>query len=449
MITREDDVDIHALRRRGWTITAIANHVGRDRKTVRDYLNGKREPGVRKRSVDPFGPFVDYVTARLVEDPHLWGITLFDELQALGFVASYPTLTREIRARRLRPVCADCGRATERANAIIPHPAGEETQWDWLDLPDPPASWGWGSMAHLLVGSLAHSGRWRGYLSSTMDQPHLVEGLDRISRGLGGVSKQWRFDRMATVCHPGSGRVTATFSGVAKHYGVMIKICPPRAGHRKGVVEKVNHTAAQRWWRTLADDMSAEQAQADCDRFARLRGDTRMRRSTAVDGKATVATVAAREPLRPVPPTPYPLPLTESRQASRQALVAFRGNWYSVPPELAAATVTVSRLVGAQFVDIATSTGIVVARHRLAPDGAGAVVRDHGHVAALDTAALKAAAAARGPHRRKERIPPGPAARTAADVLRGAEPPTQSSTLSPVIDLAAYERAAHGRNTLT
>ena len=254
MITREEDVDIHALRRQGWTITAIAEHVGRDRKTVRDYLSGKREPGVRKRTDDPFAPFVAYVTARLVEDPHLWGITLFDELQALGFGSSYQTLTRQLRARHLRPVCTDCGRATERANAVIPHPAGQETQWDWLDLPDPPSSWGWGSMAHLLVGSLAHSGRWRGYLSASMDQPHLVEGLDRVCRGLGGVTRQWRFDRMATVCHPGSGRVTATFAGVAKHYGVMIKICPPRAGHRKGVVEKVNHTAAQRWWRTLADD---------------------------------------------------------------------------------------------------------------------------------------------------------------------------------------------------
>ena len=120
-----------------------------------------------------------------------------------------------------------------------------------------------------------------------MDQPHLVEGLDRISRGLGGVTRQWRFDRMATVCHPGSGRVTATFAGVAKHYGVMVKICPPRAGHRKGVVEKVNHTAAQRWWRTLADELTVEQAQADCDRFATVRGDTRLRRSTSGDRKAT------------------------------------------------------------------------------------------------------------------------------------------------------------------
>jgi hypothetical protein len=268
--------------------------------------------------------------------------------------------------------------------------------------------------------------------------------LDRVCRSLGGVTQQWRFDRMATVCQPASGRITATFSGVAKHYGVMIKICPPRAGHRKGVVEKVNHTAAQRWWRTLAEDMSVEQAQADCDRFASVRGDTRLRPSST-DRRASVSTVAAREPLRLVPATPYPLLLAESRTVSRQALVAYRGNQYSVPPELAAATVTVSRPVGGQVLDISTSTGIVVARHRLAPDGAGVLVRDHGHVAALDTAAMAAAAATRRPHRRKERIPPGEAARTAADALRGDPQPT----LSPIIDLASYERAAHGRNTLT
>ena len=347
MITREDDVDIHALRRQGWTITAIANHVGRDRKTVRDYLNGKREPGVRKRATDPFAPFLDYVTARLVEDPHLWGITLFDELQALGFDASYQTLTREIRAREaapgLRRLRAGDG-AGERG-----HPASGRARrpnGTGSTCPTRPPRGGggrwricWSARWPIPVGGAATCRR-------SMDQPHLVEGLDRISRGLGGLTQQWRFDRMATVCQPGSGRITATFSGVAKHYGVMIKICPPRAGHRKGVVEKVNHTAAQRWWRTLADELTVEQAQADCDRFATVRGDTRLRRSSTGDRKATVATVAAREPLRPVPPMPYPLQLTETRVASRQALVAYRGNQYSVPPELASATVTVTRSVG-------------------------------------------------------------------------------------------------------
>ena len=168
----------------------------------------------------------------MVEDPHLWARTLYDELEELGFPLSYQSLTRNIRQRNLRPVCQDCRTATERPNAMIDHRPGDETQWDWLELPNPPASWGWGKGADLLVGSLAHSGKWRGSLSPSQDQPHLVAGLDRISRGLGGVSRVWRFDRMATVCDPGSGRITASFAGVAKHYGVSVAICPPRRGNR-------------------------------------------------------------------------------------------------------------------------------------------------------------------------------------------------------------------------
>lgn len=465
MLTWGEDVEVHALKARGWTVSAIARHTGRDRKTIRAYLNGDRTPGQRARAVDPFAPFVDYVTARLGEDPHLWAVTLFDELVGLGFALSYQTLTREIRARTLRPVCAQCATATGRVNGVIDHPPGAETQWDWLDLPDPPACWGWGTTAHLLVGSLSHSSRWRGVLSPSMDQAHLVDGLDRITRRLGGVTNSWRFDRMATVCHPDTGRVTASFAGVAKHYAVSVAVCPPRAGHRKGVVEKVNHTAAQRWWRTLADDMTVEQAQASLDAFAITRGDTRLRRGR-VDGaglKATVATLAAAEPLRPAPPSPYPLRLGEARTVSRQALVSYRGNRYSVPPELAGTQVEVVRRLEADVIDIVTTTGtgaaVTIARHRLAADGTAAMVRDHGHVIALQTAAMAASSSSNGgrPHRRKERIPPGPDARAAAAALtanalrsNGNLPITDGGEASSnVIDLGAYERAATGRNTLT
>jgi transposase len=456
MLTREEDVEIHALHQRGWSISAIARHTGRNRRTIRNYINGVTEPGVRKPAgEDSFAPFVDYVSARLREDPHLWARTLCDELEGLGFALSYPSLTRNIRARGLRPVCGQCRSATDRPNAIIPHEPGAETQWDWLDLPDPPASWGWGRMARLLVGSLAHSSKWRGSLEPSTDQPHLVQGLDRVSRAVGGVTKTWRFDRMATVCDPGSGRITASFAGVAKHYSVAVAVCPPRRGNRKGVVEKNNHTAAQRWWRTLPDDVTVEQAQADLDRFCRTRADTRMRATR--EGKSTVAALAATEPLQPVAALPYPVIVAEERTASRQALVAYRGNRYSVPPELAMAKVTVTRPVGGQFIDIATSTGIVIARHKLLADGLGATVRDAGHVIALDAAAMAAASSGGRGHRRKERIPPGPEARAAATELRkrlttgGDRAVIESpitTTDSIVIDLSAYERAAQKRTTL-
>jgi transposase len=459
MITREDDVDAHALRRRGWTISAIARHLGHDRKTIRAYLHEGRVAGRRRRAgLDPFEPFVGYCRERLAEDPHLWATTLFDELLELGYDRSYPTFTRQLRARSLRPACEPCRPAKDRPVAVIEHPPGEETQFDWLELPDPPAHWGWGTKAFLLVGALAHSGRWRGVLAESTDQPHVIDGLHRIAAALGGLTRTWRFDRMATVCHPGTGRVAASFAAVAKHYGVSVAVCPPRRGNRKGVVEKANHTAAQRWWRTLADDVSPEQAQASLDRWCGLRGDTRLRPTGdgPDGGRATVVTIAASEPLTPLP-APFPAVLAVQRTASAQALVAFRGNRYSVPPELARAQVRVSHRLGATHIELATSAGIVIARHTLAPAGAGACIRDTGHVLALERAAMAAFTDA-APHRRKQRIPPGPAARAAAAALRTAAGPSTTDTVSEpatihpggevVVDLARYAAAAQGRNTL-
>lgn len=148
------------------------------------------------------------------------------------------------------------------------------------------------------------------------------------------------------------------------------------------------------------------------------------------------------ERLRPLPPAVFPVVVTEGRTATRQALIDWRGNRYSVPPELAAAKVTVLQRLGADTIDIATVSGAVVARHKVAEPGLGVAIRDTGHVTALEAIAMASAPPGR-PHRRKERIPPGQAALRAAQVLIGTGEP-----VSTVISLAAYEQAAKNRNTL-
>lgn len=441
MLSERSSVDIHALHRQGMTISEIARRTNHDRKTIRAHLAGERQPGVRKRAApDPFDAFVDYVMARLVEDPHLWAVTLLDELRSLGFTGSYPTLTRQIRALGLRPACTACAHVTKRANAIIEHPPGEETQFDWVELPDAPTGWGYPTKrAYALVGSLAHSGSWRAVLSPSMDEPHLLAAMTALLALLGGLTRTWRFDRMRTVLNPATGDLTPTFAAFAKHHGVTAVVCRPRSGNRKGVVEKNNHTAAQRWWRTLADETTAEQAQASLEAFAASQ-DGRRREGPA--GSTTAAAMRADEGLRPLPPAVFPVVVAEQRTATRQALIDWRGNRYSVPPELAAARVTVQHRLGAAVIDIATASGVVVARHRLAEPGLGVTIRDTGHVTALETIALASAPPGR-PHRRKERIPPGIAALAAAAILTG--PPVPTTT---VISLAAYEQAAKNRNTL-
>src|SRR3954454_16201956 len=127
MFSRSEDVEVHALFKRGWSISAIARHLECDRKTVRAYLNGEREPGVRRSSApDPLAPFVAYVTARFVDDPHLWASALFDEVVPLGYGCSYPSLARQLRLAGLRPHCEACAGVRGRETVEIDHPAGDE-----------------------------------------------------------------------------------------------------------------------------------------------------------------------------------------------------------------------------------------------------------------------------------------------------------------------------------
>lgn len=139
VLTRED-VGAHALRRQGWSISAIARRLGRDHKTIRAYLNSERVPERRAQPPDAFVPFMDYCRQRLTDDPHLWASALFDEVCELGYEGTYSTFTRALRRHHVRPHCEPCRAATGRDVAVIAHPPGEEIQFDWLELPDPPAT---------------------------------------------------------------------------------------------------------------------------------------------------------------------------------------------------------------------------------------------------------------------------------------------------------------------
>jgi len=93
---------------------------------------------------------------RLGADSHLWATTLFDEVVGLGYGGSYPAFTRAIRERTLRPVCAACKQNSSADRAVIEHGPGAETQWDWVELPDPPAD-----DSHQPLDQFAGSGRER------------------------------------------------------------------------------------------------------------------------------------------------------------------------------------------------------------------------------------------------------------------------------------------------
>jgi transposase len=425
MLTQEDDVEIHAYAARGWTKAAIARHTGRDRKTVAKYL--ARSAGERReRAPSCLEPFRGYLEARFDDDPHVDATVLHRELVDAGFDRSYPTLVRELRRLELRPVCLVCQHRRGVAPTVeIEHPAGEEIQWDWLELHQTP----WGEPAFVLVGALSHSGRFRAVVCEQMTFGHLADAVHRVLVGLGGTARVWRTDRMATIVVAGTDRLTVDAANLAKHYGVEIAVCPPRRAQRKGVVEKAVQYLTRSWWRTAAVSSPAD-AQASLDRWVVEVADQRPRS----DG--TVGELGASEPLRSLPALAYPAVITVTRAASRSALVSFEGNRYSVPPAQAGRTVTVLARVGDPMIRLVSAAGEIVATHRRAPTSAGQTIRTSEHTALLEKAVL-AAFTTDHACRRKTNRPPGPRALAELARLTGHDQPP-----GRVVSLADYQQLA-------
>ena len=422
MLTQEDDVEIHALARRGWSVSAIARHTGRDPKTVRKYL--AVPTAVREPAPSCLEPFRAYLEARFEDDVHVLGSVLYEELVELGFGRSYPTLVREIRNLGLRPECECCRAGAVKVTVGLEHEPGEELQLDWLELSETP----WGVKAYVLVGALSHSGRLRGCFAEGESFPYLVEALDGVLRRLGGTTRCWRTDRMATVVYPGSNRLRPEAAAMAKHYGVRVTVCPANRPQRKGVVEKAIGYVTQSWWRS-APVASPAQAQADLDRWCLAVSDRRRR------GQGTVGELAAAERLLSLPELPFPAEHHAERVVARDALVSFDGNRYSVPPTYVEQTVTVRARLGEVHLEIYSPAGRRIVRHRRATAGAGQVLRSPEHARLLEQAVLEAFNTTNACPRKPNR-PPGEQALAEAARLRGQAPD------GVVVDLDQYARIA-------
>lgn len=416
MLTREDVVEIVALRRRGWSVSATARHTGRDRKTIRAWLAEGERRRRRPRAASVLEPYRAYIERRLGDDPHLDATVLLRELRPLGFDRSYQTLTRELRRLELRPVCLVCKRGGHRLTIELVHEPGEELQLDWLELTETP----WGEPCYALVGALSHSGRIRAVVSDGMDFAHLVAALDGVLRRLGGTTRSWRTDRMSTVVVPGTDRLRAESAELAKHYGVTIAVCPRNRPQRKGVVEAAIRYVGRSWWRTAQAADPAE-AQRTLDRWCVEVADQRRR------GPLTIAQKAASEPLLPLPVTPYPAEPQVERVVGSSALVAFEGSRYSVPPTLAGQAVRVRVRVGEPRLEVISAAGALVASHRRAPTGAGQIVRAPAHAVALEQAVLAAFTTRPRCARKPNRPPSSEALALAAAGKRDVEIPSLES----------------------
>ncbi|MFJ2868328.1 Mu transposase domain-containing protein [Kitasatospora sp. NPDC087314] len=402
-MTREEYINICALRSRGLSIAAIARLLGRDRKTVSSYLSGKRTVGVRSSGRGEFERFIPYCRQRLHDDAHFEASALFAELVDLGYTGGYSTFTRALRTHQLRPRCPLCQRPPRSRPGLQDNV--EEVHFRWYVFSAPPADWG-STHACILVGRLTHSQRWSAALAEQIDLGHLVGSVDRILRQFGGTGWRWRFDRTQPIHCPGGGKLTTVLGKVARHYGAVADL----GLARQDADDEAIGQALVLWWQTSGVDTGPLEAQESLDRLARLMGTRRASARAGHDGY----TVPAAPVLLDLPHDPYPARISVARAVSANSMVSYRDNLYAVPRHLHGHAVEVRRRLGDPLLTIATPRGRVIAQHSLAPDGANLSVIGHRHGIGLE----RPLPVARPACHSKLYSPPSAEALAAAEALR-------------------------------
>lgn len=234
MLNGETVMDIRALRRQGWSIRAIARHMGVSRNTVRRYLRKAGEPeyGPRPPMGSKLDPHKDWLTQRVraAHPVRLPATALLPELRERGYDGGLTVLRTFLRT--LRP-------------AVEPEPLvrfetgpGEQMQVDFCTVR--PGR----ERLSAFVAVMGYSRT--AYVRFVTDErlETLLACHEEAFAFFGGVPRRVLYDNVKTVVvqrdayGPGQHRFQARFRDFAGHFGFVPRLCRPYRARTKGKVER-------------------------------------------------------------------------------------------------------------------------------------------------------------------------------------------------------------------
>lgn len=356
---------IQAYHEQGVPKAEIARVVGVDRKTVARVLACEQPPAGRRIVVpgilDPFKPYIDERLSRY----DLPATRLFREIQARGYTGSYETVKRYVaKVRERRPKPAYVRFETE---------PGEQAQVDWA-----------------CFGKVLLGGRWvrlwcfcmvLGYsramyveFTCSQDLATFIRAHINAFRYFGGTTATILYDNLKSVVLSREGssiQWNPHFLAFSKAYGFRPILCTPGHPESKGKIERVFPYIRRDFF--LGTDFDGLE---DLNQKARRWLDEVANRRVHGTTRAVPFERLKEEKLKPIPDGDWVVDVTEVRQVSKDCLVSYDANLYSVPHYLAGKEVSV-RADGSEL--LVYFRGELVARHTLCPDK-GRIIRLPEHI---------------------------------------------------------------------
>jgi transposase len=317
------------LHRQGLTVTAIAERVGIDRKTVRKYIERGLEPPVyqpRPPRPTKLAPFERYLLERVTAYPELTASRLLREIREQGYGGGY-TRVKDV-LREIRPA------APPGYEVRFETPPGRQAQVDFsffrVVFSDEPSV---ERIVWLFSLVLGHSRMLWARFVVRQDMQTLLRCHAAAFEALGGAPAEILYDRMRTVFRredPEAGHIiyNRTLIDFARHYGYLPKACQPYRAKTKGKVERPFRYIRQdfflgRSFRNL-DDLN-EQLRDWLDHVANVRTHATTRRIVAEHF------AEERPSLQRLPAGPFQAVLRLERRITRDGMISVGGNLYSVP----------------------------------------------------------------------------------------------------------------------
>lgn len=393
MLRWEEFVEVRNLWERGWTISAIARHLGRDRKTIRRYLfDPEAQPGERKPVSKLIDRYVRYIAARLEDNPHLKGKVLLRELRKLGYKGSYRTLVRHLA--HVRPPCPACQGAEPAEAVIMEHPPGS-AQADWSPFFWTPAGRDEEVKIQLLGIELCRPRVLYAEFVERVTWAHLAWVHIAAFDYFGGTPTQIRYDRAPQLFRPGTTQPTAAFADFAAYYGFKPVAIPRGRPRTNGQIERCFGYVATSFFQT-AEAATLEELNRQLRRW--LDEVANVRTSEDIVLPPWEALQAERAHLLPVRRPPYPVELKVTRQVEKRSWVRLDGGRYSVEPGHVGARVEVVTRPGSEVIEIRRN-GQLIGRHHRVPPGEKSL--DPAHLEALQALTLASLHGGGGRHERK------------------------------------------------
>ncbi|WP_133058626.1 IS21 family transposase, partial [Halalkalibacter urbisdiaboli] len=185
---------IKELYQKGWTISAIAEETGFDRKTVRKYINQSELPQYKTRKqkkVDKkrkLEDYEDYILSRLKEGTTNC-VVLLEEIQAMGYKGQMTILRDFVRVYRQKP--------NKQGSVRYETPPGLQAQMDWGELGEHFVD-GKLQKLYVFVIVLGFSRMKYMEITTTMNLEQLMKCHMNAFAYFNGVPKQILYDNMKT-----------------------------------------------------------------------------------------------------------------------------------------------------------------------------------------------------------------------------------------------------------